>query len=264
MYNNVMNKKALLFLSVISSLLITSCGSANKIVVPRNFDYELGKTTKNGLDLNTQKVVDLFNSKGDFIFYMYEPNCSTCINSNTFLDKYIKSKNTLFYKLNLADNASTYNLLTDLNPDIFSKDKMYVPRLFFVENGEVTTEMASSKFNNDRLFSSSLNAFSTTSKNIFSFINLESYKTIKTYENPFIITYNSSLSSLFNEDVYELLTKANGNYYIVDTNLLSEETTSYIKSDLNVEDINNIYLYNNVAYDYSDTNNLDLLFSYIY
>ena len=254
-----MKNKSIFKLLPLFTICLASCSNTNAIIVPKNLDVIVGE---NALyyEVSTSSLLNLFNNKSTFVLYFYSPNCGICSDVSSYLNNEILNKsNSVIYKYNVVDNYNSYTLLSDFNEHYFPRDYISTPRIFFVKEGIITTEMNSSKFNNKNLFTSTFNSFVKCKNNLYSFANLTSYNYfISNYNNFTAISYNSSEMqslTLFNNEIYSRLiqNKSNNFYFIFDTAFMTEEDKNSIKEDLNIEDLDNIFFYKEKhAYNYID------------
>ena len=77
------------------------------------------------------KLKELFDSKSNFVFYMYGATCSGCHKFTPVLDEYVKEKNIVVYAIEVM-------ILKAANPDL-AKTLRYTPAVAIIEEGELST-----------------------------------------------------------------------------------------------------------------------------
>ena len=260
-----MKKKLVLSTLLLPFLCLTSCGSTNKIVIPQNLDIKLSNSYS-AFEVDTEHLLNLFNNDHTFILYLYSPNCGYCNYVSGYFENISYKNYMTLYKYNVADNIATYPLLSEYDSSYFSKESAVTPRVLFIDNGDIYVEMNSTKFNDKNLFSSTLNAFSKIANNIYNFTSISSLEYILSLDEYLLISYNSNKDyKVFNENIYPLFVdNPNKDFYIFDTSYLNETTTNYLKNELNISNIDNIYFTKEkLAKDYSESDNLNELINYI-
>ena len=244
-----MNKiKSVLSLLLLSSISLTSCNQNTGIVLLKNADYIYASEKANAFETNPTHLVSLLKSKSTLVLYMYSPNCSSCIEVSDFFKTYSNSNHINYYKIDMVAYHLQYPILSDYDNTLFPSNYIVTPRVLFIKEGKLDVEMNPSKFDSYTLFKGTMNNFSQT-KNGFIFSELVSYQNLLNLnKNYLFFSYNSgdeTSSTIYNQNIYPLITsRTDMNFYILDTYKVTEECENYIKEDLNVSDINNVYFTN--------------------
>ena len=101
----------------------------------------------NGLvEISKAALLNLLESKQQFVFEQYSPTCSHCDDLRPILEKYsLNNKKTIYtcnmYGLTEEEFNTNYKAVY---PDIFTD--YYVPRIQFINEGKLTYEVNSAKF----------------------------------------------------------------------------------------------------------------------
>ena len=104
---------------------------------------------ENYLEINcsVDQVINLIESKQQFVLECFSPTCSHCENLKPLLEKYVKNSDSIIYKLDLStlENEEAFNeKLHDKYTDVFPNS--YVPAIRFIKDGHLTYEVNSNKF----------------------------------------------------------------------------------------------------------------------
>ncbi len=121
---------------------ISACQDTRHSIVAINnvgSNYGVVEITRTGL-------LNLLASKQQFIFEQYSPTCSHCDDLKPLLEKYARRQKKVIYRcdmfgLSKEDYEEHYQ---GPYPDIFTG--LYVPRIQFVNDGKLTYEVNSAKF----------------------------------------------------------------------------------------------------------------------
>ena len=102
---------------------------------------------ENGLvELSKSELLNLLESKQQFVFEQYSPTCSHCTTLRPLLEKYVKSSKKTIYTCNMygMDEEEFNESFKKPYPDIFTD--YYVPRIQYINDGKLTFEVNSAKF----------------------------------------------------------------------------------------------------------------------
>lgn len=241
------NLKTFSTLIILTSTLLMSCNSAGGIILLKNADNLYASQAAN-YEVSSEHLVKMLETKSTFVLYMYSPYCATCVDVSNYFSEYSIKNPGQIIKINMTENYQSYSLLSSYDESIFPKDKIITPRVLFIKEGKLDTEMNPSKFDNYNLFKGTINSFSHT-KTGYIFTQIESYNSLLSLNNDYLFfSYNSKnkdSSTIYNEKIYPLIRENTKlNYYICDTSFLQQEVISYISKDLNIDSIENIYFTN--------------------
>ena len=115
-------------------------------------DYEhsivaINNMGANGLvEISKAALLNLLESKQQFVFEQYSPTCTHCEKLRPLLEKYALNNKKTIYTCNMY-GLTEEEFNTDYKavyPDIFTD--YYVPRIQFIKEGKLTYEVNSSKF----------------------------------------------------------------------------------------------------------------------
>ena len=102
---------------------------------------------ENGLvEISKAELLNLLESKQQFVFEQYSPKCSHCTDLRPKLEKYAKEKKKIIYTCNMygLSEEEFEEYYQTPYPDIFTD--YYVPRIQYINEGKLTFEVNPTKF----------------------------------------------------------------------------------------------------------------------
>jgi len=124
-------KKLLIFILLLSSLGMVSCGENNLELI--NSTYGNVEATELTHDSLEDKLADEESDGDDFILYVYTEGCTTCVNFETnILNKFITDTCADIYKINYTEIDYLIKTATKYQTN---------PRLIIFEDGKVKTQV---------------------------------------------------------------------------------------------------------------------------
>ena len=121
---------------------ISACqDTAHSIIAINNMGSDFGV-----VELTKAGLLNLLESKQQFVFEQYSPTCSHCEDLKPLLEKYAKNQKKIVYRCNMygLTNEEFEEEYKKPYPDIFTD--YYVPRIQFINEGKLTYEVNAAKF----------------------------------------------------------------------------------------------------------------------
>ena len=121
---------------------ISACqDTAHSIIAINNMGSDFGV-----VELTKAGLLNLLESKQQFVFEQYSPTCSHCDDLKPLLEKYAKNQKKIVYRCNMygLTHEEFDEQYKKPYPDIFTD--YYVPRVQFVNEGKLTYEVNAAKF----------------------------------------------------------------------------------------------------------------------
>ena len=130
-------------LAILLSPMLVACQDTEHSILSINTARE----EKYFIDLKTEELTELIDSKQQFVLEVYSPYCSHCANLEEHIIKYSKEKQRVIYRYDLTKIKTEEEFAVTLYanyPDIFPNYN--VPAIRFVSNCKLTYEVSSNKF----------------------------------------------------------------------------------------------------------------------
>ena len=121
---------------------ISACqDTAHSIIAINNMGSDFGV-----VELTKAGLLNLLESKQQFVFEQYSPTCSHCEDLKPLLEKYAKNQKKIVYRCNMygLTHEEFDEQYKKPYPDIFTD--YYVPRVQFINDGKLTYEVNAAKF----------------------------------------------------------------------------------------------------------------------
>ena len=121
---------------------ISACqDTAHSIIAINNMGSDFGV-----VELTKAGLLNLLESKQQFVFEQYSPTCSHCDDLKPLLEKYAKNQKKIVYRCNMygLTNEEFEEEYKKPYSDIFTD--YYVPRIQFINEGKLTYEVNAAKF----------------------------------------------------------------------------------------------------------------------
>lgn len=137
-----MKKLLTLLVPILLAPAITACqDKAHSITSIKTIDDAVLKQ-----EINRDQIINLIESKQDFLLELYSPTCTYCRELTPKLERYTKETKRIIYTLDLAKISEDdfNNNLHVKYPDIF--DERSVPKVKFVQKGLLTFNFDGSMF----------------------------------------------------------------------------------------------------------------------
>ena len=137
-----MKKLLTLLVPIILAPAITGCqDKAHSITSIKTLDDAVLKQ-----EINRDQIINLIESKQDFLLEIYSPTCTYCRELTPKLERYTKDTKRLIYTLDLSKVSEDdfNNNLHVKYPDIF--DERLVPKVKFIQKGLLTFNFDGSSF----------------------------------------------------------------------------------------------------------------------
>ena len=98
------------------------------------------------IEVSKGAILKMIESGQQFVFEQYSPTCSHCNDLRPLLEKYTKNNKKCIYTCNMwgLEKEEFDEYFMNPHPDIFTD--YYVPRIQFINNGKLTYEVNSAKF----------------------------------------------------------------------------------------------------------------------
>ena len=160
-------------------------------------------------EVNITQLVNILESKQDFVLETYSPTCEACINLEPILKKYCTNQNKIVYRFNIRNITEDIYIsqLQEPYPDIFASE--YVPTITFIHDGKLTYDVNPNKFGSYNGLKSIMNKHFTSSKIMMAndYYSFELYRNKNDNYIAYFYDYNNASSLkyasqyLINEDV---------------------------------------------------------------
>ena len=214
------------FVTLLVSLLplISACQDTKHSIVEINHVKE----ERLFVELKTEQLVYLLESKQQFVLETYSPYCSHCADLEKHLDKYSKEKAKVIYRYDLTTIGSEeefVRVFQNKYPDIFPNYS--VPAIRYINEGKLTYEVSSNKFASYYGLAKIMDKHFAKSK-ITMIGSKDEYDTYKKSNNTYLI-YGYDLT---NEKSLELATK-----YLINEEIAKTEK-SIILANKSIFDVN--------------------------
>lgn len=214
-----------LFIILFIPLLLCSCdSSSSKLTIEKN------ENISSFIKIDSSLLISSYNSKKDFVLYIGDASCSSCLISHSFIENYIKVTNSLIYFITSEDfllSKKTLNL-----PSYDSSSLLFISESIVKDKITYSKKIYSSQpsFNNEinkRLSSSFIN-----NVNDFNEISYDSWSTMYSFDFSSCSTMEDSLNK--------------GDKILLSKNLSCYPSSEYKEKLLNQEmssflDINDIF-----------------------
>ena len=185
-----MKKLFAIGLSLAMMTTICGCHSLERSIVAIN---AVGNS-ETFVELETDELISLIDSKQHFLLETYSPYCSHCQNLEPLLKKYSSEKHKTIYRMDLtqvATEAEFNEKLGSKYPDIFPNSN--VPSLSFISEAKLTYQVSSNKFDSYTALSTILDKVWITSKIVL--VNDEAQFTEFKNNNQTYIAYSYDLKN---------------------------------------------------------------------
>ena len=230
-------KKRMLFFLIPLVLCSCSSSSSNKLIIERN------ESIDSFVQLTPSSFISSYQGQKDFVIYIGDKSCSSCLISHTYIENYISTTKRMIYFITSEDFS-------------LSKDTLNLPAyesssLLFIQNGIVKDILSYSK----KIYSSQPSFNNELTKRISAsyIINVNDFKSMSysSWKDVHVFDFDSSKNltkSLTNVPTPVLISKNYSPYpdEIYKAKLSNNELISFLDIEDKIDESNPYYTFNKI------------------